>query len=146
AQGNPDVHVILRGGEEGPNYGNASVTFAAQRLQAAGFGGSRVIVDCSHGNSGKHQEGQITACESVAEQVAAGSSVIGGFMIESFLEAGNQPLEPGVTKPSDLRYGCSVTDACLDFNATQDLLLELAAAVTARRERNTKPWREAAKS
>lgn len=143
ASGNMAGHIILRGGDSGPNYDNASVTAAAERLQKAGFTGRRVVVDCSHGNSGKQNYGQVVACESVADQVAGGSAVIGGVMIESFLEAGNQPLEPGVTQLSELKYGCSVTDACLDFNATEALLQKLANAVMARRVTSAVSWKEA---
>jgi len=136
APGNPHGHVVLRGGEDGPNFGNASVAEAVQRLGKAGIAGARVVVDCSHANSGKRHEGQVEACESVAAQVAGGASGLGGVMVESFLQAGNQPLDPGVTKPSDLRYGVSVTDECMDFGATEALLRRLAGAVRERRERN----------
>jgi len=143
AAGNANGHVILRGSKREPNYDNDSVTDAAKRLSRAGFTGARVIVDCTHANSGKRLEGQLEACRSVAGQVAAGSEAIGGVMIESFLEAGNQTLEPGVTQRSALRYGCSVTDPCLDFAATEALLRELAAAVEERRSANSVSWREA---
>jgi len=142
AAGNANGHVILRGGENGPNYDNASVAEAADRLSQAGFRGARVVVDCSHGNSGKRVEGELEACRSVAGQVSAGNTAIGGVMIESFLEAGSQRLEPGVTARSSLKYGCSVTDPCLDFAATEALLRELAAAVEARRSK-AMSWREA---
>jgi len=144
AAGNANGHVILRGSERRPNYDNISITEAAERLSRAGFKGARVVVDCSHGNSGKRLEGQLEACRSVAGQVAAGNVAIGGVMIESFLEAGNQKLEPGVTPQSALRYGCSVTDPCLDFAATEALLREFAAAVEARRSAKAMSWREAA--
>jgi len=145
APGNEDGHVILRGGEGGPNFDNASVTEAAQLQAAAGLAARRVVVDCSHMNSGKKHEGQLISCRGVAEQVAAGSPAVGGVMIESFLEAGNQPLDPGVTKLSGLRYGQSVTDACLDFASTEGLISELAASVRARRERAVLVgWRSAA--
>jgi len=143
AAGNAGGHVVLRGGESGPNYDETSVAEAADEMERAGFTGRRVVVDCSHGNSGKQHEGQIEACEAVAEQVASGSVVIAGVMIESFFEAGNQPLEPGVTQLSELRHGLSVTDACLDFASTEALLTVLAKAVEARRTVDT-GWHEAA--
>lgn len=144
APGNPDGHVVLRGGEDGPNYDNVSVADAAARLQKAGFTGARVVVDCSHGNSRKRYENQAIACGSVAAQVAAGNTAIGGVMIESFLVAGNQHLDPGITRLSTLRYGQSVTDACLDFPAAEGILVELAGAVRTRRELAVlHGWREA---
>lgn len=142
AAGNVGGHVILRGGEEGPNYDEETVAEAAEKLGRAGFHGRRVVVDCSHGNSGKRHEGQIEACEAVAGQVASGSDAIAGVMIEGFFEAGNQALDPGVTRPSELRYGLSVTDACLDFGATEELLGKLAQAVEERRALGAS-WREA---
>lgn len=142
AEGNKHVHVILRGGEKAPNFDNVSVTDAGERLEKAGFLGARVVIDCSHGNSGQQHEGQVLACQTAAQQVAAGSDKLGGVMIESFLKAGNQHLEPGVTKPSELRYGQSVTDACLDFETTKNLLHNLATAVETRRSLRTRPWRE----
>lgn len=142
APGNLDGHIILRGGDSGPNYGNLSATDATEKLKKAGFSSSRVVVDCSHGNSGKRYEGQVVACQSVASQIAAGSQLVGGVMIESFIEAGNQQLEPGVTNLSELNYGCSVTDACLDFESTKALIRDLSAAVATRRSLQTQPWRE----
>ncbi|CAK0845881.1 unnamed protein product [Prorocentrum cordatum] len=105
-----------------------SVADAVRRLSKAGLGHRRVVVDCSHANSGKRHEGQLDSCRAVGAQVAGGSGAIAGVMVESFLRAGNQPLNPGVTKVSDLEYGLSVTDACMDFDTTRGLLQELAAA------------------
>lgn len=143
APGNPDVHIILRGSESGPNYGEAFVAESKERLAKAGFRGSQILIDCSHGNSGKKFEGEVVACGSVAQQVAAGNTAIGGVLIESFLVAGNQKLEPGVTKVEDLKYGCSVTDSCLDFNMTQDLLQQLRQSVVTRRQGLAKSWQGA---
>lgn len=114
-----------------------------ERLAKAGFRGSQILIDCSHGNSGKKFEGEVVACGSVAQQVAAGNTAIGGVLIESFLVAGNQKLEPGVTKVEDLKYGCSVTDSCLDFNMTQDLLQQLRQSVVTRRQGLAKSWQGA---
>ncbi|CAJ1378977.1 unnamed protein product [Effrenium voratum] len=143
APGNLDGHIILRGSESGPNFGETFVAEAKERLQDAGFSGARILIDCSHGNSGKRYEGEVVACRSVAEQVSAGNSAIGGVLIESFLVAGNQHLDPGVTKLEDLQYGCSVTDSCLDFNMTKDLLRELRAAVVQRRAQVAQAWQKA---
>ncbi|CAK9067756.1 unnamed protein product [Durusdinium trenchii] len=141
AIGNPDVHIILRGSEDGPNFGETFVAEAKERLAQAGFRGSQILIDCSHGNSGKKYEGEVVACHSVAEQVSSGNPAIGGVLIESFLVAGNQKLEPGVTKVEDLQYGCSVTDSCLDFNMTQELLQDLRRSVLARRARVEETWK-----
>eukprot|EP00913_Durusdinium_trenchii_P035972 g33656.t1 len=141
AIGNPDVHIILRGSEDGPNFGETFVAEAKERLAQAGFRGSQILIDCSHGNSGKKYEGEVVACHSVAEQVSSGNTAIGGVLIESFLVAGNQKLEPGVTKVEDLQYGCSVTDSCLDFNMTQELLQDLRRSVLARRARVEETWK-----
>jgi len=143
ARGNPDVHIILRGSENGPNYGETFVAESKERLAKAGFRGSQILIDCSHGNSGKKYEGEVVACQSVADQVAGGNTAIGGVLIESFLVAGNQKLDPGVTKIEDLQYGCSVTDSCLDFNMTKDLLEQLQNSVVQRRQRVAKEWPEA---
>ncbi|CAE7601007.1 aroG [Symbiodinium pilosum] len=143
ADGNPDSHIVLRGGEDGPNFGEAFVAEAKERLNKAGFRGAQIMIDCSHGNSRKKYEGEVVACRSVADQVAAGNTAIGGVLIESFLVAGNQKLEPGVTRLQDLKYGCSVTDSCMDFNSTKDLLRELATAVVARRAKVSQSWKEA---
>ncbi|CAE7726454.1 Phospho-2-dehydro-3-deoxyheptonate aldolase [Symbiodinium microadriaticum] len=145
AEGNPAPHIVLRGAESGPNFGEAFVAEAGERLSKAGFRGAQIMIDCSHGNSRKKYEGEVVACRSVAEQVSAGNTGIGGVLIESFLVAGNQKLDPGVTKVQDLKYGCSVTDSCMDFNSTKDLLGELAAAVVARRAKVSLCWKEARK-
>ncbi len=126
--GNPDCHLILRGGTTGPNFSEAHVTRAAAELAVAKLP-ARVMVDCSHANSGKDWKRQPAVLHDVAAQVASGSSAISGVMIESFIEAGRQDVVPG--KP--LVYGQSITDACLDWDATAPLLVELAAAVRARR-------------
>jgi 3-deoxy-7-phosphoheptulonate synthase len=126
--GNPDTHVILRGGRGGPNYEANHVAKALDLVTAAGLP-RRLMVDASHGNSGKDHRRQpvVTAC--LAEQVAAGEHGVTGVMLESFLQAGRQ--EPG--PPGTLTYGQSVTDACLDIDTTAAVLSGLAAAVQTRR-------------
>jgi 3-deoxy-7-phosphoheptulonate synthase len=126
--GNRDGHVILRGGDEGPNYGAADVSRAVALLRAAGLP-ERLVIDASHGNSGKDPDRQVTAATEIAEQVATGSRAIVGIMLESFLVAGRQDLDSG--RP--LTYGQSITDACLDWERTAVILDRLAGAVEARR-------------
>jgi len=125
--GNPDCHVILRGGASGPNYDDASIADAVALLRKAGLP-ERVVVDASHGNSNKSEVRQAEVVRELAASVAAGNHSIFGLMLESFLVAGNQ-----APAPSGLVYGQSVTDKCLDWDTTADLLRELAAAVRERR-------------
>jgi 3-deoxy-7-phosphoheptulonate synthase len=127
--GNPHCHLTLRGGIGGPNYAGEHVSAASQSAQLAGLP-SRVLVDCSHGNSGKQHENQITACSAIEQQVAGGGEHVLGVMIESHLVAGRQALSRG---PAGLRYGQSITDACVDFSSTEGLLEGLARAVRAKR-------------
>jgi 3-deoxy-7-phosphoheptulonate synthase len=124
--GNPDCHVILRGGSAGPNHDAASVAAALDRLRAAGLP-PRVIVDASHGNSGKDHVRQAGVVRELAGRIGGGETGVVGLMMESFLVAGRQELSP------TMAYGQSVTDACLSWDTTADLLDELAAAVAARR-------------
>ncbi|HEY1573111.1 MAG TPA: 3-deoxy-7-phosphoheptulonate synthase [Pseudonocardiaceae bacterium] len=124
--GNPDCHVVLRGGGGGPNYSAESVADVLGRLRAAGLP-ERVIVDASHGNSGKDHTRQPGVVRDVAGRIARGERGVVGLMMESFLVAGRQDLGPAMTR------GRSVTDACLDWDTTSTLLGELADAVRARR-------------
>jgi 3-deoxy-7-phosphoheptulonate synthase len=126
--GNADTHVILRGGRSGPNYSSEHVTKALDLISAYNLP-RRIMVDASHGNSGKDHTKQLTVADSLAEQVTAGEHGIVGVMLESFLVAGNQ--KPG--KPETLTYGQSVTDACLDISMTASALQTLATSVQARR-------------
>ena len=126
--GNADTHVILRGGRTGPNYSSSHVTKALDLISAAGLP-RRIMIDASHGNSGKDHTKQLTVADSLAEQLAGGQRGIAGVMLESFLVAGNQ--KPG--GPATLTYGQSVTDACMDIAMTSDALDTLGASVRARR-------------
>jgi len=126
--GNPDTHVILRGGRAGPNYAAADVRAALDRIEAAGLP-RRVMVDCSHGNSSKDYRRQPIVAASLAEQLAAGERGLTGVMLESFLREGRQ--EPG--HPATLLYGQSVTDACMNIDTTADVFRDLAAAIRTRR-------------
>ncbi len=128
--GNPAAHIILRGGSRtGPNYDEASIAEAAALL--AKFDLPQILmVDCSHANSEKKHERQITVAAELARQIAAGSSHIGAVMIESNLVEGRQDISPD----SKLEYGKSVTDACISFDQTLGVLESLAKAVQARRK------------
>ncbi|WP_406135123.1 3-deoxy-7-phosphoheptulonate synthase [Streptomyces sp. NBC_01089] len=126
--GNPDCHVILRGGRGGPNYGPQDVSDALALLDKANMPG-RLIIDASHANSGKDPVRQAEVVREIAGRVAAGEQGIAGLMLESFLLEGRQ--EPGPL--STLTYGRSVTDACVGWEETERLIGELAAAVVRRR-------------
>ncbi len=128
--GNPDCHVILRGGQTGPNYEAPNVAEALLRLEKAGLP-ERLVVDASHGNSGKDHLRQPVVADAVGHQVAAGQRGIVGLMLESFLEPGRQDLTEG--RAQDLRYGQSITDACMSWEVTEGVLRGLADAVRARR-------------
>lgn len=131
--GNPDGHVILRGGRSGPNYDAEHVAAALAELRTAGLL-ERLIIDCSHGNSGKNHDRQPVVAADIAAQLSAGQRGISGVMLESFLVDGRQSLAiEGGTVP--LAYGQSVTDACLGWERTEPVLRQLAAAVRARRSR-----------
>jgi len=128
-KGNPDCHVILRGGRKTVNYDAASVSEACAMLEKGGLK-PQVMIDCSHANSNKDHMRQPLVCSDVARQIAAGEQRIIGVMIESNLMAGTQKLVKG--KP--LTYGQSITDACIGWDDTTALLKELAAAIrTSRR-------------
>ena len=127
--GNPDCHVILRGSNTGPNYDSTSVSEALHKLSAAGLP-ERVIIDASHGNSGKDHNNQPVVTANIAERLVAGEWGIVGLMLESFLVSGQQKIVPGHV--DQLTYGQSVTDACIDWDTTASLLRTLASAVTKR--------------
>jgi len=133
-RGNPDCHIILRGGAGGPNHDAQSVRKALASLREAGAA-PRLAVDTSHGNSGKDHRRQPVVAREIAAQVAQGERGIVGVMIESFIAEGRQELRD----PKQLVYGQSVTDACLGWEATVPVLRELAAAVRARRTARASP-------
>lgn len=128
--GNPDCHVILRGGRGVTNYDAESVASTAQQMEKAGVA-PRIMVDCSHANSGKDHRKQGIVSHDVANQVAKGERRIIGLMIESNRIAGAQTLVKGQTPT----YGQSITDACIDWPETLGLLKELAEATRQRRAR-----------
>jgi len=123
-QGNPDRHVVLRGGRGQTNHHAADVTRAAGLVAAEGVV-RPVMIDCSHGNSGKDPARQLRVCREVLEQVRGGQEALMGLLVESNLVAGRQDWKPGVP----LAYGVSITDACIGWEDTERLLLETAAAV-----------------
>jgi 3-deoxy-7-phosphoheptulonate synthase len=126
--GNPDVHVILRGGTDGPNYEPEHVTAALEAVAQAGMP-PIVMIDASHGNSRKDHARQAVVAREIADQISAGQRGIAGVMIESFLVAGRQDL----ADPSVLIYGQSITDSCMGWDATADVLAILARAARDRR-------------
>jgi 3-deoxy-7-phosphoheptulonate synthase len=126
--GNPDCHIILRGGKKLTNYDAASVAATAAQMEKSGVD-PRIMIDFSHANSSKDYKRQSLVCHDVASQIAAGEKRVMGVMIESNLVAGAQALVPG----QPLVYGQSVTDACIDWKETHEMLKELAAAVRERR-------------
>ena len=131
--GNPDCHVILRGGKA-PNYDSASVTAACDALKAANLPAT-LMVDCSHANSSKQHEKQLDVARDIAGQVAGGSGQVFGLMVESHLNPGAQKFTPGKDDAAALEYGKSITDACLSWGDSLTLLETLSAAVLARRAR-----------
>ncbi|RKZ48203.1 MAG: 3-deoxy-7-phosphoheptulonate synthase [Gammaproteobacteria bacterium] len=125
--GNPDCHIILRGGKV-PNYDTASINKVSEELEKAGLP-AKIMIDFSHANSNKKHELQMNVGSDVANQIAAGDKRIFGIMIESHLVAGRQDIVEG----QELIYGQSVTDACLGWDDTEALIGELAQAVQKRR-------------
>jgi 3-deoxy-7-phosphoheptulonate synthase len=126
--GNDDCHVILRGGTRGPNYSSEDIASACASLAKSGVL-ERVMVDCSHANSRKDYLKQVDVAHDLARQVAAGDPRIFGIMIESHLRAGRQDLKPGVP----LEPGVSITDACIGWEQTEQVLRDLARAARSRR-------------
>ncbi len=114
--GNPNTHLVLRGGDKQPNFEIPEVTYAACKLEAAGLEPS-LMVDCSHANASKVARNQIKVWNDILKQRAKGSSPITGAMVESFIEEGNQKIS------SDLKYGLSITDSCIDWETTERMLL-----------------------
>ena len=132
-QGNKDCHVILRGGKA-PNYDAASVAAACKELEAAKLPAT-LMVDCSHANSSKLHTRQIEVAKDIAAQMAGGSRQVFGVMVESHLLDGAQKFTPGKDDPSKLNYGQSITDACISWDDSQQVLQALSDAVKARRSR-----------
>jgi 3-deoxy-7-phosphoheptulonate synthase len=113
--GNPNTHLVLRGGDKQPNFEVPEVTYAACKLEAAGLDPS-LMVDCSHANAGKVARNQVKVWDDILKQRAKGNCPITGAMIESFIEEGNQKIS------GELKYGLSITDACIDWETTERML------------------------
>lgn len=128
--GNPDCHIILRGGANGPNYDAQSVQSTSERLLAASID-TAVMVDMSHANSAKDHNKQIQVGADICQQLSNGNDDLMGVMIESNLVAGRQDIEPEL---GNLTYGQSITDACIGWEDTEKLLADLSQAVRARRD------------
>jgi len=118
--GNPDTHIVLRGGNKGPNYDRNNIKNISQELLSNNLP-KKVMIDCSHGNSNKDYKKQSDVLHDISNQIQRGEKNILGVMIESHLKAGNQKLG----RKEDLEYGKSVTDACIDIKTTEDLLSNL---------------------
>ena len=124
-RGNRYGHVVLRGGGDRPNYDTVSISLAEEALTKAGLA-SNLVVDCSHANSYKRPAMQPLVMADCIHQIRQGNRSIVGLMLESFIEAGNQPIPADLTQ---LKYGCSVTDACIDWPTTEKALREARAAL-----------------
>ena len=120
--GNPNVHIVLRGGDRGPNYDARAIEQCEAKLLAGNLP-VNIMVDCSHANSNKNHERQGLVVDAVADQVLEGNRSIVGIMVESNIEAGNQPIG------QDLAYGVSITDACVGWDDTEAMLRQLASTL-----------------
>ena len=118
-KGNPDTHIVLRGGSRGPNYDTNSIADAVDRLQRSGVR-TQLVVDCSHANCGKDHTKQRIAFHDLLEQRVAGNKTIVGMMLESHLFEGSQPIDE--RNPGNLKYGVSITDPCVGWEETVELL------------------------
>ena len=121
-RGNPNAHIVLRGGADGPNYDAASIAACERKMVQAELRPA-IMVDCSHANSNKNPATQPEVARSVVEQIRTGNRSVVGLMLESHLHAGNQRIP---SRLEELRYGVSITDGCIDWNTTEDLILETA--------------------
>jgi len=127
-RGNRYGHLVLRGGDSRPNYDTVSIAMAEQALLKAQLP-ANLVIDCSHANSHKRPELQPLVMQDVINQIRAGNHSILGMMVESFIAAGNQPIP---ADPARLKYGCSVTDACISWPTTEHMIREGAAALRIR--------------
>lgn len=127
-RGNPDVHIVLRGGNDGPNYHAEAVAETSALLEENKLPRS-IMIDCSHANSNKDHNRQSAVLEAVIDQVLAGNEVINSVMIESNLEAGNQPIS---NNRDDLKYGVSITDKCVDWQTTEEMLTKACVRLRTR--------------
>lgn len=134
-KGNLDCHIVLRGSNKGPNYDAESVKSALQALDSYDKHAQQsmctrgIIIDAAHGNCGKNEIREAQVVQNIAERIAKGERGVYGVMMESFLKGGHQAPAP----LSELEYGKSITDSCISWNSTKELLYTLAQAVTSRR-------------
>lgn len=126
-KGNPYAHIVLRGGDNKPNYDSVSVALCEQELKKAAIK-ANIMVDCSHANSNKSHELQPLVMDNVTHQILDGNPSIMGLMIESHLGAGNQKIPADLAQ---LKYGVSITDACIDWATTEKSLLDMATKLKA---------------
>ena len=124
-RGNPYAHVVLRGGSNGPNYDSVHVSQCEKALADGGVS-SNIMIDCSHANSSKNPDIQPLVLKDVTHQILEGNTSIIGVMLESFINGGSQSIPENL---DDLKYGISVTDACMDWATTEQSLLEMAAKI-----------------
>ncbi len=129
--GNPDCHVILRGGTNGTNFDKVSIADTKEKLSGAGVDAG-IMVDMSHANSQKDHNKQMLVCESICHQLVDGEQEIVGVMVESNLQPGRQDITANL---ADLTYGLSITDACIGWDDSEQVLTQLNDAVAARRKR-----------
>jgi 3-deoxy-7-phosphoheptulonate synthase len=132
-RGNRHAHIVLRGGASAPNYDTVSIKATEEELQKAGLS-KNIMVDCSHGNSQKDPARQPLVFADVVHQIVEGNRSIVGAMIESNLEWGNQPL----AERAELRYGVSITDACIDWKTTEKALRDASARLAGVRHQKRK--------
>ncbi len=125
-KGNPYTHMVLRGGSDGPNYDAKHIATCEKQIQHAGLP-VNIMVDCSHANSHKDHNKQLLVLDDIAKQINEGNRSIKGVMVESNIKAGNQPIPEDL---SQLEYGVSVTDKCIDWEATESALRKLAEQVS----------------
>jgi 3-deoxy-7-phosphoheptulonate synthase len=122
SNGNRGGHVVLRGGRDGPNFDRANVALCEENLRARQLP-TNIVIDCSHANSSKQAERQIDVLDDITTQLEQGNESIVGVMLEGHLNGGNQPTKDGL---ADLKYGVSITDACLGWSDTERVLKSLA--------------------
>lgn len=120
-KGNPHTHIVLRGGHDGPNYDAKHIAACEKQLAHAGLP-CNIMVDCSHANSHKVAENQLQVMEDIGRQIAEGNQSIKGIMVESNINAGNQSIPDDLSR---LAYGVSVTDACIDWDSTEQAIRSL---------------------
>jgi len=131
--GNADAHVVLRGGESGPNFHKEHICTTLAQLRSSQLA-HRIVIDCSHQNSHKLAEEQVSVFNNILSQIREGNSTIRGLMLESHLHLGNQLL---ISDPKRLKYGVSITDSCLDWKRTEELIRSSVEQLTEMNTRTT---------